>query len=85
MEKGVTTLCGLLGEWRMKDATPGEKQDASGETLSENSPFFTPGGKELGFPFSENGPFSIHGEGATSPFSNLREREERDVTTPIGE
>ena len=38
--------------------------------------------KKLGFPFSENGPFSIQGEGATSPFSNLREREERGVTTP---
>ena len=38
--------------------------------------------KKLGFPFSENGPSAIQGEGATSTFSNLREWEERGVTTP---
>jgi hypothetical protein len=39
--------------------------------------------KKLGFPFSENGPSAIQGEGATSPFSDLREWEEIGVTTPI--
>jgi hypothetical protein len=39
--------------------------------------------KKLGFPFSENGPSAIQGEGATSPFSDLREWEEGGVTTPI--
>jgi hypothetical protein len=29
--------------------------------------------KKFGFPFSENGPSAIQGEGATSPFSDLRE------------
>jgi hypothetical protein len=38
--------------------------------------------EKLGFPFSENGPFAIQGEGATSLFSDLREWEERGVTTP---
>jgi hypothetical protein len=38
--------------------------------------------KKLGFPFSENEPSAIQGEGATSPFSDLREWEERGVTTP---
>ena len=38
--------------------------------------------KKLGFPFSENGPSAIQGEGATSTFSDLREWEERGVTTP---
>jgi hypothetical protein len=38
--------------------------------------------KKLGFPFSENGPSAIQGEFATSPFSDLREWEERGVTTP---
>ena len=38
--------------------------------------------KKLGFPFSENGPSAIQGEGATLAFSDLREWEERDVTTP---
>jgi hypothetical protein len=28
--------------------------------------------KKLGFPFSENGPSAIQGEGAMSPFSDLR-------------
>ena len=32
--------------------------------------------------FSENGPSAIQGEGVTSPFSILREWEERGVTTP---
>ena len=45
MEKGVTPLCGLLGEWRMT----GEKQAACGETFSENSPFFTRWGEEVRF------------------------------------
>jgi hypothetical protein len=50
MEKGVTPLCGLLEEWRMeKEATLGERQEACGETFSENSAFFTRGGKEVGF------------------------------------
>jgi hypothetical protein len=40
--------------------------------------------KKLGFPFSENGPSAIQGEGATSPFSDLGEWEERGVTTPTG-
>jgi hypothetical protein len=39
--------------------------------------------KKLGFPFSDNGPSAIQGEGATSPFSDLGEWEERGVTTPI--
>jgi hypothetical protein len=39
--------------------------------------------KKLGFPFFENGPSAIQGKGATSPFSDLREWEERGVTTPI--
>jgi hypothetical protein len=39
--------------------------------------------KKFGFPFSENMPSAIQGEGATSPFSDLREWEERGVTTPI--
>ena len=38
--------------------------------------------KKLGFPFSENGPSPIQGEGATSTFSDHREWEERGVTTP---
>jgi hypothetical protein len=38
--------------------------------------------KKLGFPFSENGPSAIQGEGATSPFSDLQEWEERGLTTP---
>ena len=38
--------------------------------------------KKLGFPFSEDGPSAIRGEGATSAFSDLREWEERVVTTP---
>ena len=38
--------------------------------------------KKLGFPFSENGPSAIQGEGATSAFSDLREWEERGVTNP---
>ena len=38
--------------------------------------------KKLGFPFSKNGHFAIHGEGATSPFSEVGEWEERGVTTP---
>ena len=37
--------------------------------------------KKLGFPFSKNGPSTIHGEGAKSPFSDLWEWEERGVTT----
>ena len=39
--------------------------------------------KKLGCPFSENGPSSIQVEGATASFSDLREWEERGVTTPI--
>jgi hypothetical protein len=38
--------------------------------------------KKLGFPFPENGPSAIQGEGAMSSFSDLREWEERGVTTP---
>ena len=38
--------------------------------------------KKLGFPFSENGPSAIQGEGATSAFSDFREWKERGVTTP---
>ena len=66
----------------MKEATMGEKQEACDETFSEISPFFTRGGEEVSFPFSENGPSAIQGEGSTSPFSDLREWEERGVTTP---
>jgi hypothetical protein len=33
----------------VKEATPGEKQVACGETLFENSPFFTRGGEEVKF------------------------------------
>ena len=33
----------------VKEATPGEKQEACGETFSENSPFFTRGGEEVRF------------------------------------
>jgi len=47
MEKGVTSLYGLLGEWRMEN---GEwRKKACGETFSENSPFFTRGGEEVRF------------------------------------
>jgi hypothetical protein len=42
----------------------------------------SPAEEKLRFPFSENGPSAIQGEGATSPFSDLREWEERGVTTP---
>ena len=47
----------------------GEKHEACGETFSENSPFFTRGGEEVRFCI-----------GATSPFSDLGEWEERGVT-----
>ena len=57
----------------MKEATLGENQEACGETFSENSPFFTHGGEEVRFSFSENGSSAIQGDGATSPFSDLRE------------
>jgi hypothetical protein len=30
----------------VKEVTPGEKQEACGETFTENSPFFTPEGEE---------------------------------------
>jgi hypothetical protein len=43
----------------------------------------SPEEKKLGFPFSENGPSAIQGEGATTPFSDLGEWEEGGVTTPI--
>ena len=39
--------------------------------------------KKLGFPFSENGPSAIQGDGPTSAFSVLQEWEEKGVTTPI--
>ena len=35
------------GELVVKEATPGEKQEACGETFSENSPFSTRGGGEV--------------------------------------
>ena len=38
--------------------------------------------EKLDFPFSENGPSAIQVEGATASFSDLREWEERGVTTP---
>ena len=38
--------------------------------------------KKLDFPFSENGPSAIQEEGTTATFFNLREWEERGVTTP---
>jgi hypothetical protein len=40
--------------------------------------------KKLGFPFFEDGTSAIQGEGTMSPFSDLREWEERGVTTPNG-
>jgi hypothetical protein len=48
--------------------------------MAHSSP---PEEKKLGFPFSKNGPSAIQGEGATSPFSDLGEWEERGVTTPL--
>jgi hypothetical protein len=48
--------------------------------MAHSSP---PGEKKLGFPFSKNETSTIQGEGATSPFSDLGEWEERGVTTPI--
>jgi hypothetical protein len=40
----------VLGEWRMeKEVTRDERQEACGETFSENSPFFTHGGEEVRF------------------------------------
>ena len=48
--------------------------------MAHSSP---PEEKNLGFPFSENGPYAIQGEGATSPFSDLGKWEERGVITPI--
>ena len=52
-----------------------------------HAPFFTRGGEEvlsiLHSPISENGPFAIQGERATSPFSILRHWEERGVTTHV--
>ena len=79
MEKGVTSLYGLLGEWRMEN---GERRHAvkPSPRILHSSPEEE---KKLGFSFSENGPSTIQGEGATSPFSDLREWEERGVTTPI--
>ena len=38
--------------------------------------------KKLGSPFSEDGPSAIQGEGVTLAFSDLREWDERGVTTP---
>ena len=39
--------------------------------------------KMFGFPFSENGPSTIQGEGAMLALSDLREWEKRGVTTLI--
>jgi hypothetical protein len=115
MEKGVTPLCGLLGEWRMENGEwrmtiTNEVLMRSGDHHRKSSmlplqwwkkrprvrnrrPAVKPSPrilhsspteeKKLGFSFSENGPSAIQGEGATSPFSDLREWEERGVTTPI--
>jgi hypothetical protein len=83
MEKGVTSLCGLLREWRMEN---GDMRVRNRRHVVKPSPRILHSSpaeeKKLGFPFSENGPSGIQGEGATSPFSDLREWEERGVTTP---
>jgi hypothetical protein len=70
-------------ECRCWSAPAAERQQACSETFSENSPFFTRGGEEVRFSILR--PSAIQGEGATSPFSDLREWEERGVTTPIDE
>jgi hypothetical protein len=68
----------------VKEATPCEKHEARlavkpSPRILHSSPAEE---KKLGFPFSKNGPSTIQGEGAMSPFSDLREWEERGVTTP---
>ena len=63
--------------------TSGEKQEACGETFSENSPFFTGGGEEVRVSILREWTLRhIQGEGATSAFSDLREWEESGATTP---
>jgi hypothetical protein len=60
----------------------GEKRWEAVKTSRRMADSSSPEEKKLGFPFSENGPSSIQGEGATSPFSDLGEWEVRGVTTP---
>ena len=47
------------GEWRMKEATPGEKQEACGEPSPRILHSLPAEEKKLGFPFSENRPSAI--------------------------
>ena len=83
MGKGVTPLCGLLGEWRPLTLPAGEKHKACGETSPRILHSSCAEEKKLGFAFSKNGPSAIQGDsGATSPFSHLGEWEEGGVTTP---
>jgi hypothetical protein len=76
--KGEIPLCGLLGGWRMEN---GDLQVRNKRHALKTSPRMAHSlpaeEKMLGFPFSENGPSAIQGESATSPFSDLRELEER--------
>ena len=61
----------------------GENNEASGET-SPTSLHSSPAEEDkLGLSFSDNGPSSIQGEGATSLFYEVGEWEKRGVTTPI--
>jgi hypothetical protein len=60
----------------VRRGTPGVN---SSPRMAHSSP---PEEKNLGFPFSENGPSAVQGHAATSPFSDLGEWEDRGVTTP---
>jgi hypothetical protein len=72
MEKGVTPLCGLPGEWRMENEDLRVRNRRPALKFSPRILHSSPAEeKKLGFPFSENGPSTIQGEGATSPFSDL--------------
>ena len=63
--------------------TSGEKQETCGETFFKISPFLTGGGEEVRVSILREWTLAIQGEGATSTFSDLREWEERGMTTPI--
>ena len=75
-KKGVFSIEG--GE---RGNPAGENNEASGET-SPTSLHSSPAEEDkLGFSFSDNGPSSIQGEGATSLFYEVGEWEKRGVTT----
>ena len=63
----------------------GERGEKRWEAVSSSPRILhssSPEERKLGFSFSENGPSAIQGHGATSPFTDLGEWEERGVTTP---